>query len=214
MLLLVPLSVFTLGLIIQGFIMLRRARVVPRGLVEASKGISTPTEYAAFRQTLATLTSPLAQVVLGYLEAAERGEPSHPDDNPKPVEDVTDPLYQSLAPLTTSYMIAPLIGVLGTTIGIIRTFEQFAAMGRRDMAALVSAIDVALITTMWGLFIAVPAYFFNALLQGRIFRYERRILPAAAKEILKACAPFVVAKRPAAGRVESRPAPTVAQRRV
>lgn len=85
-----------------------------------------------------------------------------------------DRLYQSLTPLSTAYVIAPLIGVLGTTIGIMGTFEQFAVVGKRDMSALVSAIDKSLITTMWGLIIAVPAYFFYALFQNRAFHYERR----------------------------------------
>lgn len=198
MIALVPLSVYTLGLVIQSYISLRQSRVAHRGVVLAAKAIASAADYAAFRQNLAAHHSALARIALAYLDAAERGQPSHPDDNSRPIEDETDRLYQSLSPLVTSYIIAPLIGVLGTTIGIIRTFEQFATEGRRDMTALVRAIDVALITTMWGLFIAVPAYFFNALLQARIFRYERDVLPAAAREILKACAPFIAPRRSAA----------------
>lgn len=188
---LLPLSIFTLGVIIQRFLDLRTSRVMPKGLIEAASGIANQETFDSFRDSLTSLSVPLAQVILAYIEAGERGEPIHPDVNPSPIEDVTDRLYQSLTPLSTAYVIAPLIGVLGTTIGIMGTFEQFAILGKRDMSALVSAIDKSLITTMWGLIIAVPAYYFFAILQGKIFRYERDHFPRLLKDIMKKCAPFI-----------------------
>ncbi|MEQ1530151.1 MAG: MotA/TolQ/ExbB proton channel family protein [Methylococcales bacterium] len=71
------------------------------------------------------------------------------------------------------------------------TFEQFAIVGKRDMSALVSAIDKSLITTMWGLIIAVPAYYFYAVLQNKIFRYERNMFPRVVKDILNNLDPFI-----------------------
>ena len=104
-----------------------------------------------FGKVLPTTACPLAQVLLGYIEAGERGEPVHPDINREPIEDSTDRLYQSLMPLSTAYVVAPLLGVLGTTIAIMGTFRQFAIAGDRDMVALVLAIDQSLVSTMWGL---------------------------------------------------------------
>ena len=74
MFVLIPLSALTLGFILQGFISLRPSRIVPQGLVDAAKGVTTPTDYAAFRQGLPSLPHILARVTLGYLEAAEKGE--------------------------------------------------------------------------------------------------------------------------------------------
>ena len=128
---------------------------------------------------------------MAYIEAGERGESIHPDVNPTPIDDAMDRLYQSLSPLSTAYVIAPLIGVLGTTIGIMGTFEQFAVVGKRDMSALVAAIDKSLITTMWGLIIAVPAYYFYSILQGMIFRYERDHFPRFLKHVMIKCAPYI-----------------------
>jgi biopolymer transport protein ExbB/TolQ len=104
---------------------------------------------------------------------------------------MSDRLYQSLSSLSTAYVIAPLIGVLGTTVGIMGTFEQFSVVGKRDMSALVSAIDKALITTMWGLIIAVPAYYFYALLRNKIFAYERDSFPRILKSVMKQLSPFI-----------------------
>jgi len=191
MALLVPLSIFTLGVIIQRFLDLRKTRVVPPGLVERASAVASPGEFAAFRQGLIDDGRPLAQVVLSYIEAGERGEPVHPDINREPIEDTTDRLYQSLTPLSTAYVVAPLLGVLGTTIAIMGTFKQFAIAGQRDMTALVLAIDQSLVSTMWGLFIAVPAYYCFAMLQRRVFHYERHVLPSLSKEIVRKIAPFI-----------------------
>lgn len=194
MLVLVPLSIFTFGIILQRYIDLRVTRVMPEELIVAAKDVSSQEAFDSFRDHLMLLSAPLAQVILAYIEAGERGEPIHPDVNPTPIDDVMERLYQSLSPLSTAYVIAPLIGVLGTTIGIMGTFEQFAIVGKRDMSALVSAIYKSLITTMWGLMIAVPAYYFYAILQNKIFRYERDLFPRLLKDILKKCAPFIKLK--------------------
>jgi len=191
MALLVPLSVFTLGVIIQRFLDLRRSCVIPPRLVEIACAIGNPDEFATFREKLVTDDRPLAQVLLSYIEAGERGEPVHPDINREPIEDSADRLYQSLTPLSTAYVVAPLLGVLGTTIAIMGTFKQFAIAGQRDMTALVLAIDQSLVSTMWGLFIAVPAYYCFALLQRRIHHYERDTLPALSKQIIRKLAPFI-----------------------
>ena len=191
MVLLIPLSVFTLGIVIQRFLDLRRSCVAPGGLVEAARAIGSPDEFSAFRERLIYESCPLAQVLLGYIEAGERGEPVHPDINREPIEDSTDRLYHSLMPLSTAYVVAPLLGVLGTTIAIMGTFRQFAIAGERDMTALVLAIDQSLVSTMWGLFIAVPAYYCFALLQRRIYRYERDVLPALSREIVRKLVPYI-----------------------
>lgn len=191
MLALLPLSIITLGIIVQCFLELRQSRVMPQELIDMANGIADQSTFDVFRDSLLSHTAPLAQIILGYIEAGERGESIHPDVNSIPIDDVMDRLYQSLSSLSTAYVIAPLIGVLGTTIGIMGTFEQFAIVGKRDMSALVSAIDKSLITTMWGLIIAVPAYYFYAILRNKIFQYERDRFPKLLKVIMKKCAPFI-----------------------
>lgn len=188
---LVPLSVYTFGIVLQRFIELRATRVLPEKLLTEARNITSQETFDAFVGALLTQSSPLAKIILAYIEAGERGDPINPDVNVIPIEDVTDKLYQSLSPISTSYIIGPLLGVLGTTIGIMGTFEQFAVVGKRDMSALVSAIDKSLITTMWGLVIAIPAYYFFSILQNKIFRYERVILPRLLKDVMQNLVPYI-----------------------
>jgi biopolymer transport protein ExbB len=169
---LVPLSIATLGIIIQKFLVLRRHQVVNEVFIEKALAVNNKQSMQSFVQEIETNESILGNIILGYIAAYEKNEP-------------VDHLYQSLHPISTAYIIAPLLGVLGTTVGIMSTFEQFAISGKRDMSLLVGAINKSLVTTMWGLIIAVPAYFCYALLQQKIFFYERKVLPKIAEKLMK-----------------------------
>jgi biopolymer transport protein ExbB len=68
--------------------------------------------------------------------------------------------------------IAPLLGLFGTVLGMIQVFQRLAALGgRADVALLSDGIWVALITTAFGLFVAIPSllahHYFLHLLNGR-----------------------------------------------
>jgi biopolymer transport protein ExbB len=190
---LIPLSLFTFGIIVQRFFDLRASRIVATEILAQVERVDNEQAFRSLRESLRANPAPLATIILDYIEAGERGESMDPKENSAPIEEEADHLYQSLSPISTSYVVAPLLGVLGTTISIMATFEQFAAAGRRDMSALVAAIDKSLVTTMWGLIIAVPAYFCFALLQAKVYRYERRVLPGVMKQINQHLAVYVIA---------------------
>ena len=72
---------------------------------------------------------------------------------------------------------APMIGFLGTVIGMVQTFmDMSAAGGTVDMALLSSGMYVAMITTVGGLLVGIPAYFgYNylvAAIEKLVFRME------------------------------------------
>jgi biopolymer transport protein ExbB len=68
--------------------------------------------------------------------------------------------------------IAPLLGLFGTVLGMIEVFQKLAALGgRADVALLSGGIWVALLTTAFGLLVAIPAllahHYFSRLVTGR-----------------------------------------------
>ena len=65
-----------------------------------------------------------------------------------------------LKTLGTVATISPLLGLLGTVVGMIRTFDVIAAQGVGDPGALAGGISEALITTAVGLSIAIPSLVF------------------------------------------------------
>lgn len=64
--------------------------------------------------------------------------------------------------------IAPLLGLLGTVTGIIRTFDVIQAFGNSNPALMANGISEALVTTATGLVIAVPILVFHTVLRGRV----------------------------------------------
>lgn len=66
-------------------------------------------------------------------------------------------LKRGLAFLATVGSTAPFVGLLGTTMGIVNSFAAMSASGSGGLAAIGSGISEALITTAFGLLVAIPA---------------------------------------------------------
>lgn len=65
--------------------------------------------------------------------------------------------------------VAPMVGLFGTVLGIIKMFGAIASAGGQPQAAqLAEGISVALVTTFWGLMIAIPALTVHGFFQNRI----------------------------------------------
>jgi biopolymer transport protein ExbB len=62
---------------------------------------------------------------------------------------------------------APLLGLLGTVTGIINTFKRITVFGSGDVKSLSGGISEALITTEWGLIVAIPALLIHAFLSRK-----------------------------------------------
>jgi biopolymer transport protein ExbB len=63
--------------------------------------------------------------------------------------------------------IAPLLGLLGTVLGMIETFEVIALFGTGNAKAMAGGISVALVTTQTGLLVAIPGLFLSGVLSRR-----------------------------------------------
>ncbi|HVF17819.1 MAG TPA: MotA/TolQ/ExbB proton channel family protein [Steroidobacteraceae bacterium] len=81
---------------------------------------------------------------------------------------VVHELERFIGTLGTIASISPLLGLLGTVIGMIRTFNAIETQGVGDPAALGGGIAEALITTAAGLTVAIPALLAYKYLRGRV----------------------------------------------
>lgn len=81
---------------------------------------------------------------------------------------ITSELKRGLAVLATVGATAPFVGLLGTTMGVVNAFQGMATSGSGGIAAISAGISEALITTAFGLLVALPAvwafnYFTNKI---------------------------------------------------
>ena len=77
-------------------------------------------------------------------------------------------LKRGLSGLATIGATAPFVGLFGTTFGIINAFSGMALTGSGGIAAISAGIAEALITTAYGLFVAVPAVWAYNYFTGRV----------------------------------------------
>lgn len=78
------------------------------------------------------------------------------------------PLQRGLALIAITSATAPLLGLLGTVTGMIETFRLINIFGTGDAKSLASGISEALVTTEFGLIVAIPALILHALLSRKV----------------------------------------------
>ena len=84
-------------------------------------------------------------------------------------------LTRHLAAIAVLASVAPLLGLLGTVIGMVDTFDVLAVFGTGNVKGLASGISVALITTQSGLLVAIPGLLLSGYLYRRAARLEMRL---------------------------------------
>lgn len=92
-------------------------------------------------------------------------------------------LSRNLRVIEAVVQAAPMLGLLGTVIGMIEAFGKVSqGGGAADPAALAGGIWIALTTTALGLTIAIPFYFISVWLEARVER-ERSAMDAAIADV-------------------------------
>jgi biopolymer transport protein ExbB len=78
----------------------------------------------------------------------------------------TAPLESGLSFIKVMYVIAPLLGLLGTVVGMIATFQMITLYGTGDPRSMAGGISQALVTTVLGLVVAIPLTILHSVLQS------------------------------------------------
>lgn len=82
--------------------------------------------------------------------------------------EATPPLQRGLPLIAIASATAPLLGLLGTVTGMMETFRLITVFGTGDAKSLASGISEALITTEFGLVVAIPALIAHSLLSRKV----------------------------------------------
>jgi biopolymer transport protein TolQ len=115
-----------------------------------------------------------------FLKTSLRGKALEMSDNIKLAMDRAkaaeiESLENSLPFLGTIVAASPFLGLLGTVWGIMEAFLEIRARGSAHIMVVAPGITDALISTVYGLLVAIPALVFNNLLRSRIFGIESQL---------------------------------------
>lgn len=159
-------SVVVLGLTIERLLSLRRARVLDASTTAALASLRDGQASLA-REALSDARCFAARV----LAAGLRREGYAVADVEGAMEDQAqkefDRMRRNIRPITLIGGIAPLLGLLGTVLGISEAFHQVSSHGMGKPEMLAGGIEVALTTTIAGLFVAIPAMILGSWLSAR-----------------------------------------------
>lgn len=157
------LSIVGLGFAIEHFITIRKSALMPENVAEE---LQTMIQEGRLDEAVDYCADPaneslIAEVVAAGLQrfrSSEFGFAEYKAAVEEAGEDQTGRLYRKTEVLGVVGTIAPMLGLLGTVLGMIEAFNQIAATeGAARPHELASGISKALVTTMMGLYVAIPA---------------------------------------------------------
>jgi biopolymer transport protein ExbB len=155
---LVVCSIFTATLIIERFMFYRKAAGTTAEMLDKVKQAATISDALTAVESAPGVSG---RIVRMALTSARDGY--KPEEIERLVEgEVTKELIQMekfLPQLDSMVTMCPLIGLLGTTVGMIRSFSIVAKIGMSDPTKLAGGISEALVNTATGLAVAIPALF-------------------------------------------------------
>jgi biopolymer transport protein ExbB len=170
-------SVTGLAIIIEKFISLRRRKVIVPEVVSVLENVKNVNDLGLAVSICEKHNGPFANIIRISLE--NQGLPRE-DIKETLVDQGRQEIHQlekGLGMLETIAGIAPLLGLLGTVLGILKVFRVISVMGVGQATALAGGISEALITTIAGLFIGIPALvaynYFSSRAEALVLEIEK-----------------------------------------
>jgi len=164
-------SVLSVAIIAERFWALRRGNVVPPGVGQQVEDWAARHELDRRHIDQLRSGSALGRVLAAALVNRHRSRELIKEAVEDTGRHVVHELERFLNTLGTIAGISPLLGLLGTVIGMIKVFSAILVHGVGDATQLAGGISEALITTAAGLTVAIPSFFFYRYFKGRVTAY-------------------------------------------
>ncbi len=166
---LVLMSVFAIAFVIKLFLDHRRQNHTPQALYDQVTQMIADKKYREAIDTSAGESSYLGKLIHGALSEATGGYGAME----RMIEEVADAettrMLRPIEYLNVIGNISPMMGLFGTVYGMIVAFQSLVeAAGRPEPQELAAGISTALVTTFWGLIVAMPALAGYALIRNKV----------------------------------------------
>ena len=161
-------SILSAAIIAERYWALRRSVVVPSNLVEQI--LQWHQQHALYQENIEWLqrSSPLGRMLAAGLLNRNHSRVVRRESLEEAGRHEVHEMERYLSTLGTIAAGAPLVGLLGTVIGMIKVFDAITLSGVGDPTILSTGISEALITTAVGLAVAIPSLIFYRHLKRRV----------------------------------------------
>jgi biopolymer transport protein ExbB len=164
-------SVAAVALIIERSLSLKRAKVLPPGLLEEVVALRRSQPITPELLNKLSANSPLGRVMASGLRHEAAGRELMKEAMEETGRAVAHELERYLSALGTIAATAPLMGLFGTVVGMIEIFGSQAPTGAANPQQLAHGISVALYNTALGIMIAIPAMIAYRHFRARVDSY-------------------------------------------
>jgi len=161
-------SVLSLAIVAERFWSLRKKRIVPRNLVARVWQWEKVGHLDDRRINALRMGSPLGRILAAGLVNRRHEREVMKESIEEVGRHVAHELERFLNTLGTIASITPLLGLLGTVLGMIKIFSVITTHGVGDPSILAEGIAEALITTAAGLTVAIPTLMFHRYFRGKV----------------------------------------------
>ena len=158
--LMIPLficSILSLAVIIEKLITLRARKVLPPEIEKVVQNYSSEDDISFVTSVCMRNTSLLARIILIIMNHRKLPYQRMKEEIVNNVRQELRSLEKRLGILETVASVAPILGLLGTVVGMIKVFGVITSQGVGNASALSGGIPEALLTTAFGLTVAIPA---------------------------------------------------------
>jgi len=161
-------SILATAIVIERLWALHGNKVAPEDLLPQVQRLISENSLDDYKLLVIRNSSPLGQVLAVGLDNRHKHRMVVKEAIEEAGRHVVHELERYLNTLGTIATITPLLGLLGTVIGMIKIFAAITPRGISDPTILANGISVALITTAAGLTIGIPSLAFYRYLRGRV----------------------------------------------
>jgi len=161
-------SVLAAAICVERWWTLQGGRVAPNDLLAQTWSAVKSKEVDQQRLRDLRSESPLGQVLAAGLVNASRGRDVMKEAMEEAAGQVMHEMQRYLTALGTIASISPLVGLLGTVVGMIKVFQALQLHGAGNANVLAGGISQALITTAAGIAVAIPALIFHRMFVRRV----------------------------------------------
>ncbi|MFO7750478.1 MAG: MotA/TolQ/ExbB proton channel family protein [Desulfobacteraceae bacterium] len=169
-------SVVTVAIFLERIITFARMQTRGSGLAQKTAALMAQGEKGMAFQQAKESNSPMGRILAQAIEAKDTDREVLETVMVNATEEEVRNLSAYTQALATIGNVAPLLGLLGTVIGMIKAFMVIQEMGGKvNAAVLAGGIWEAMLTTALGLSVALPTMLAHSYLIARVDRYEARL---------------------------------------
>jgi len=154
-------SIVAIAIVIERFWTLSAARITPKYVLAQVWTWLKNNQLDSAKLRELRLSSPLGQILAAGLLNSKYGREAMIESIEQAAAQVVHDMERYLNTLGTIAAITPLLGLLGTVVGMISVFSEIMLQGTGNANALAGGISQALITTAAGLTVAIPTFMFH-----------------------------------------------------